>query len=57
MSDAKLYASVGVEEEHLRLTRERSRSQTLADNTQDHGQLVDDELCAAVVVCGIPHVA
>jgi hypothetical protein len=38
-------------------TTQRSGSETLAHDAQDHGALVDDEACAAhMVVCVLPHV-
>jgi len=39
------------------VVRQRSGSQTLTNNAENHGELVDDELCATVVIRVVPHVA
>jgi hypothetical protein len=38
-------------------TTKRRCAQALAHNAEDHGDLVDDELCPAEVVLLVPHVA
>ncbi len=43
-----------MEERH---TIKCSGADGLGDDAEDHGELVDDELCAAEVVVGVPHVA